>query len=425
MKRRNLLLSMTALLMARPAFAYGELTVRGYRESILGCYQRLEEITDASHLADARRMLLLHQIKWWRDQILRDLWSLTELQTLLRRDPARVIPQFSTPIEDQIAAQQRRIGETSFALFHSASPSVPQLIDAAAAEAAAEPSFGMNWRNFLRIASVAQMANDGERWSTLGTMASELDHYIVETAEQQRQGVRNHRSILPYAFHGAGLEREAQFFARDFFRHYSPDNFPDVVLCRLVLDELSWREGHLTATDVETRARNGLAALPDEMRAFPWFSSYLNARYQLLRFLNAAGDEERLRIWLADMTAWVGSLPNNSGMQHTNFVPLHLAVCRMGRTDMTYRIPHVGADIYFDAMLSPNVPDIDAHLHVPMLIAAYAGQRNIANEFRQRVLSVFRNDRPIAGALAGDPGSHLIRFSPLISLAEAAAFEGR
>jgi hypothetical protein len=423
MKRRNFLLGAPALFLAKPAFANGELMVRGYRDNILERYQRLEAISDNSHLADARRMLLLYQIQWWRDQIMRDLWSMTDLQPLLRREPERVIPQFVTPIEDQIASQQQRIGDASLALFNSLSPSVAQLIDAAAAEAAAVAGF--RWRLFIRMAAVARLANDGERWRTLGTMASELDRYIVDTAEQQGQSLRSHRSALPAAFHEAGLDREADYFAREFFRNHRPDNSSDVVSCRLVLDELSWREGRLTASEVETRARDGLAALPDEMRDWPWFSSYSDSRYQLLRFLNTAGEEERLRIWLADMAAWVGSLPNNGRMPHTNFSPLYLAVCRMGRSDLAYRVPHVATEAYYGAMRSLDVPDIEAHLQGPMLIAAYTGQVEIVEEFRQRVVDAFRSVQPMVGAPPGDPASHFNRYSPLAGLAEAAAYDGR
>ncbi|WP_323005052.1 hypothetical protein [Pseudorhodobacter sp.] len=425
MKRRQFILGLPVAAIAGPVFADVNLYVTEYRNKIMQLYDAIDLITDDAPLADALRMHGLRKIEWYRNQILLPAFALTTIHKTLNEDPARLIPRFSTPLEKQITAQERRIGEGMIALLQDPDRNLEGLIDAATAQAAIEADFTATTLLFLRMATIARMAGDTTRLNLLQNAAVEMQSFIDKPSQQDKGPTPLQRANMAFAFRGAGFEREAVYFANEYFNMRHAGHDPDSVLCRAIINETKWRKGGMSADTLEYQIRTEIAAVSPEMQVFPYFTSYAKCHYQLLRILAAANADDRLLLWRDEVLAWLDRLEPEKNPLNSRYTLLIAELGRMGRSDLVLSIPYVASGDYLQNWTRDLKPDLEATLQTPMLIAAYAGNTAAASTLAQRLATAFAALPPLPDASMFKQDGHFFRHMPLAALAEAEAHRKR
>lgn len=370
------MLALSAPVQAQSLSAIAEAEHRIWRDRIVGLFTELEGIPDDAPMASAQRLHLLAQVRFWTTAIAEwppGMAKPSPVREMLAVDPARAVPALAVPLEEQVAREVDRVHEAKDACLDD--PTATCLLDAAAGYAAASKSMQGAAVVHLRLARVAQMTNDPARLGLLRRMA--VEEVPLYERKQDLDGERVESGLVTRAnlFRRAGFEAEAHQLARQVAAKWRimPGD-PYTTITNLLLDEYAWRSGETTAAKIAEEAEYFIAAEDPKYEAL--------SRMVPALLLTVMATVEEAPAFEARALRRIQGLPAANAAQEA--LDLAVTLGWVGRADLVAQFPASRVDEMLRLPEKANAAQIGQR----MLAALFAGQDEVARDYREQLLDL-------------------------------------
>lgn len=341
----------------RPAQAYTDGYAQADLDGILRTYEQLAAIDPDEPFATALRMQGLRKIAFLHDFIVNGTWKMTDTARRLRLTPAKVVPEFSVPIESQIADLETRIIEDTLRCLEA--PNIACMMDTAASGVAADHSSGLGFQGFYF--GVLLRLHEQFSLSSTRAVAERLLFNSIDTGnlylQRKSQSPKSLYTYLLPELYAAGFEANAAIMVEQFLRKYggrSLDHSPGLLA---IYYSKRWRDGKMDMLDLASKVHLAIDASKDQHMKAEGYST-------LLMVLHRTGETNSLRSWIE--TA-------RHDLDEFWHPRIGLALFQLG-------YPDAAKTFYPDEWFGQGDDELE-HLAIRALGSAYMGDEREASDF--------------------------------------------